>query len=196
MAVLHIIRGPNEGGIIPLGVDPITIGRTYDCEVSIPIPGVRRRHARIVHVNDTDFIEAKDTVNATFVNGVAIGSRTELKHGDQIRIADFIVTFLDTPCFSNASLQVVFDLRWRTHTVLSLVAAVSRDQPPPMSEVDGVILAVLADALEEAGCTELAILEHLRWPGPHVRACWVLCLILGSGWVGKPWSGTQPLVGG
>jgi hypothetical protein len=40
-------------------------------------------------------------------------------------------------------------------------------------------LAILADALEEAGCTALPLLEHLRSPGPHVRGCWALDLILG-----------------
>jgi hypothetical protein len=42
------------------------------------------------------------------------------------------------------------------------------------------LLPVLADALEDAGCTDAAILEHLRGPGPHVRGCWVLDLILGK----------------
>jgi hypothetical protein len=39
---------------------------------------------------------------------------------------------------------------------------------------------VLADALEDAGCAEAAILEHLRSPGPHVRGCWALSLLLGQ----------------
>ena len=41
-------------------------------------------------------------------------------------------------------------------------------------------LPILADALEDVGCTEVAILEHLRSPGPHVRGCWALDLILGK----------------
>jgi hypothetical protein len=41
-------------------------------------------------------------------------------------------------------------------------------------------LPLLADALEEAGCTEEAILSHLRGPGPHVRGCWALDLVLGQ----------------
>jgi hypothetical protein len=41
-------------------------------------------------------------------------------------------------------------------------------------------LPVLADALEDAGCTEEAILSHLRGPGPHVRGCWALDLLLGK----------------
>ena len=40
-------------------------------------------------------------------------------------------------------------------------------------------LPILADALEEAGCTVAAILEHCRGPGPHVRGCWVVDLLLG-----------------
>jgi hypothetical protein len=41
-------------------------------------------------------------------------------------------------------------------------------------------LPVLADALEEAGCTDAAILAHCRGPGPHVRGCWVVDLLLGT----------------
>jgi hypothetical protein len=42
-------------------------------------------------------------------------------------------------------------------------------------------LPVLADALEEAGCTALQILEHLRRPGPHVRGCWAVDHLLQRG---------------
>jgi hypothetical protein len=41
-------------------------------------------------------------------------------------------------------------------------------------------LPVLADALEEAGCADAALLSHLRGPGPHARGCWALDLILGK----------------
>jgi hypothetical protein len=41
-------------------------------------------------------------------------------------------------------------------------------------------LPVLADALEDAGCTDAAILEHCRRPGEHVRGCWVVDLVLGK----------------
>jgi hypothetical protein len=39
-------------------------------------------------------------------------------------------------------------------------------------------LPILADALEEAGCTNTDILDHCRLPGEHVRGCWVVDLIL------------------
>ena len=49
----------------------------------------------------------------------------------------------------------------------------------PAGTLDPHRLAVLADALEEAGCTDPDILGHLRDPGPHYRGCHVLDLILG-----------------
>ena len=42
-------------------------------------------------------------------------------------------------------------------------------------------LPVLADALEEAGCDQPDLLAHLRGPGPHVRGCWAVDLLLGKG---------------
>jgi ATP-dependent Clp protease ATP-binding subunit ClpA len=41
-------------------------------------------------------------------------------------------------------------------------------------------LSILADALEEAGCQEADLLDHLRGPGPYVRGCYVLDLLLGK----------------
>jgi hypothetical protein len=41
-------------------------------------------------------------------------------------------------------------------------------------------LALLADALEEAGCADAAILSHCRSGGEHVRGCWVVDLMLGK----------------
>jgi hypothetical protein len=39
-------------------------------------------------------------------------------------------------------------------------------------------LFILADALEEAGCAEAALLGHCRQPGEHVRGCWLVDLLL------------------
>jgi hypothetical protein len=41
-------------------------------------------------------------------------------------------------------------------------------------------MPVLADALEDAGCAEPALLSHCRSGGMHVRGCWVIELLLGA----------------
>lgn len=40
-------------------------------------------------------------------------------------------------------------------------------------------MPILADALEDAGCTQQDILRHLRGGGEHCRGCWPLDLVLG-----------------
>lgn len=39
---------------------------------------------------------------------------------------------------------------------------------------------ILADALEDAGCTNQKILDHLRADNTHYRGCWVIDLLLGK----------------
>ena len=39
-------------------------------------------------------------------------------------------------------------------------------------------LPLLADALEDAGCDNANLLTHCRGPGPHVRGCWAIDLVL------------------
>ena len=41
-------------------------------------------------------------------------------------------------------------------------------------------MPILADALQDAGCDNADILDHCRGPGPHVRGCWVVDLVLGK----------------
>ena len=39
-------------------------------------------------------------------------------------------------------------------------------------------MPILADALEDAGCDDPRLLDHLRGPGPHARGCWALDVLL------------------
>jgi hypothetical protein len=41
-------------------------------------------------------------------------------------------------------------------------------------------LPILADALEDSGCNESVILEHLRSNSNHMRGCWALDIVLGK----------------
>ena len=65
-------------------------------------------------------------------------------------------------------------LAWGDGAVANLAAGIYADRAFDR-------MPILADALEDAGCADEAILSHLRSPGPHVRGCWALDLILGKG---------------
>lgn len=71
-------------------------------------------------------------------------------------------------------------LRWQDGIVVRLAQAAYDDRLLPGGHLDPARLAVLADALEEAGCTDGEILGHLRGPGPHVRGCHLVDLLIGN----------------
>jgi hypothetical protein len=75
---------------------------------------------------------------------------------------------------------IAINSSWITPTVLNLARAAYDERIMPSGELDLARLAVLSDALEEAGCDNPDILNHLRSPGPHVRGCWVVDLLLGK----------------
>jgi hypothetical protein len=80
--------------------------------------------------------------------------------------------------FGNPFHSFAVDLNWLTPTVQALATTAYEQRSSSSGELDATRLAVLADAVEEAGCTDPAILGHLRGPGLHVRGCQVLDQIL------------------
>jgi hypothetical protein len=69
-------------------------------------------------------------------------------------------------------------IAWNSRTVPRLAQAAYEERQLPSGRLDNAHLAVLADALEEAGCPDPRILGHLRSSGEHVRGCHVLDALL------------------
>jgi hypothetical protein len=75
--------------------------------------------------------------------------------------------------FGNPFRPVTFESVWRPSTAVGLAESM-------YSTRDFAAMPILADALEEAGCDNSDVLAHCRGPGPHVRGCWVVDLVLGT----------------
>jgi hypothetical protein len=71
-------------------------------------------------------------------------------------------------------------LAWNDGTVPRLAQAIYEDRKMPEGTLDTARLAILADALLDAGCEDEALIQHCREPGVHVRGCWALDIILGK----------------
>ena len=65
------------------------------------------------------------------------------------------------------------DPSWLTSTVVALARGIYEDRAFDR-------MTILADALQDAGCDSEDVLNHCRGPGPHVRGCWVVDLVLGK----------------
>jgi hypothetical protein len=110
---------------------------------------------------------------------------------DEAREAGFAIMHAAEPLvcrmvrevFGNPFRPVALDpswLTWSDSTVRKLAEAAYNERQLPEGTLDPSRLALLADALEDAGCTEAHLLHHLRSPGPHCRGCWAADLVLGK----------------
>jgi hypothetical protein len=75
--------------------------------------------------------------------------------------------------FGNPFRPLTFDAAWLTSTAVSLARGMYESR-------DFGAMPILADALQDAGCDSEDVLNHCRAPGPHVRGCWVVDLVLGK----------------
>lgn len=75
--------------------------------------------------------------------------------------------------FGNPFHPVAVEQSWLAPDVLSLAAGIYADRAFGR-------LPILADALQDSGCEDAAVLEHCRGSGPHSRGCWVVDLVLGK----------------
>ncbi|OAI47684.1 hypothetical protein AYO44_09310 [Planctomycetaceae bacterium SCGC AG-212-F19] len=82
-------------------------------------------------------------------------------------------TALFRDIFGNPFRPIALDHTWQTANVLALAHAIYEERAFDR-------LPILADALEDAGCTNQDILGHCRGQGPHVRGCWVVDMVLGK----------------
>lgn len=75
--------------------------------------------------------------------------------------------------FGNPFRPVTIDPHWLATNVTTLAQAIYDERAFDR-------MPILADALEDAGCTNQDILAHCRGNGEHVRGCWALDLVLGK----------------
>jgi hypothetical protein len=73
--------------------------------------------------------------------------------------------------FGNPFRPVKLEPAWRTVNVIDLARGIYGDRAFER-------MPILADALEEAGCTNGTILVHCRSGQLHVRGCWAVDLLL------------------
>ncbi|MBP3954889.1 hypothetical protein J8F10_06280 [Gemmata sp. G18] len=75
--------------------------------------------------------------------------------------------------FGNPFRSVALSPDWLTSTAVGLASQMYESR-------DFGAMPTLADALQDAGCDIADVLDHCRGPGPHVRGCWVVDLVLAN----------------
>jgi pSer/pThr/pTyr-binding forkhead associated (FHA) protein len=82
--LLRGVSGPTFGKIYAM-VGVMSVGRSSDCDICIPIEEISRNHAKLQSGSDGVVVEDLASANGTFVNDQRVHAGTLLKPGDEVR---------------------------------------------------------------------------------------------------------------
>jgi serine phosphatase RsbU (regulator of sigma subunit)/pSer/pThr/pTyr-binding forkhead associated (FHA) protein len=88
MPSLIFLAGPIAGRRYKLGEGEYVIGRRSDCQIFVPDMRVSRQHARLWRNGEQWSLEDLGSNNGTYINGIKLQAATQLKHDDEITIAN------------------------------------------------------------------------------------------------------------
>ncbi len=88
---LQIIDGPNAGQSVPLGSDPILLGRGTDAAIRLDDDYVSTRHARFATNGEQWFVEDLGSTNGTYIGSQRITSPVPVAIGTSVRLGKTIV---------------------------------------------------------------------------------------------------------
>jgi phosphoserine phosphatase RsbU/P len=88
MPSLVFLAGPIAGRRYKLSDGEYVIGRRSDCQIFVPDMRVSRQHARLWRDGELWTLEDLGSNNGTFINGNRLQSATQIRHDDEIMIAN------------------------------------------------------------------------------------------------------------
>jgi diguanylate cyclase (GGDEF)-like protein len=93
-ACLVVLQGQRLGQRIDIGIEPLIIGRSPECQFQIMERSVSRQHARIWQEPSGYRIKDLDSTNKTLLNDQPI-IEAELKDGDHVAIGSCVLKFME-----------------------------------------------------------------------------------------------------
>lgn len=88
---LQIVGGPNTGQSVPLGDQPILLGRGTDAAIRLDDDYVSTRHARFATNGEQWFVEDMGSTNGTYVGSQRVSTPVPVGLGIQVRLGKTIV---------------------------------------------------------------------------------------------------------
>ena len=86
-------QGPRAGQVIPLEGEALTLGRGRETDLTLPVEGISRQHARLQRGSQGWVLVDLGSTNGTFVNGQRLQPEQPylLRPGDQVAIGSLVL---------------------------------------------------------------------------------------------------------
>lgn len=99
--VMRGVSGPTFGKTFGV-TGTLTLGRSAECDISIPSDEISRHHAKLQLVADGVMVEDLGSANGSFVNNQRVHGSALMRHGDELRL-DTVRFMLMSPAAEAAS---------------------------------------------------------------------------------------------
>ena len=121
------------------------------------------------------FLASATDINSVLMQRMAIAVRSAFRaEFSEVDVQRSVYASLIRDIFGNPFRSIDFDPEWQTDTAVGLAQTMYDTR-------NFRAMPILADALQDAGCEDAAILDHCRDENSlHVRGCWVVDLVLGK----------------
>jgi len=93
VAFLKVLQGSCPGQILPLTGARMVLGRHPNCEIVVDHVAVSRHHAQVLESHGTYYLEDLRSRNGTYLNGVPVEGRTQLRENDAVKVCDVLFSF-------------------------------------------------------------------------------------------------------
>jgi DNA-binding response OmpR family regulator len=163
MPMLLAKEGERAGENWTLDRDVITIGRSADCDITLPERAVSRLHARIERRNQGFLLIDLGSRNGTHVNGQEINQPYLLQDGDEVQIAMRVkLAFVGAEATVPLSLEGVTGSAVRIDKGTRRVWVRGQELDPPLSPAQYRLLELLVDADGQVVGRDEVV--HTVWP--------------------------------
>jgi hypothetical protein len=174
-----VLEWVETGRVFPLPLGrPVVIGRGHHAEIGLDNRSVSRRHCQAYWDGCRVQVRELEGGRSTWITAGA--ARVQLRTKGRVPEGGATLRLGDVLCLGQARLRLGTPSRveavWLARQG-GLVETMAR-HADESGDFGG--LPVLADALEEAGCTDADLLAHCRSGGGHLRGCWAVDLLLGK----------------
>ena len=88
---LQITEGPNSGQSVPVGGEPILLGRGTDAAIRLDHDYVSTRHARFATNGEQWFVEDLGSTNGTYIGSHRVTAPTPIAIGTAVRLGKTVV---------------------------------------------------------------------------------------------------------
>ena len=88
---LFIVDGPDKGRRIPIGANPVVIGRSAPADIVLQDPQISRNHCRVCLAMDEIIVIDLESSNGTYIDGKRLAGGGPLGVGARLQVGSHVL---------------------------------------------------------------------------------------------------------